>query len=92
MFVSNQVGVAGFNRFMEVLEVEPDIQDSANAHELSHVQGDIEFKNVSLNTKRDYDHVLKNISLKINVGEYIALVGPSGAGKTTLCSLISAFL
>lgn len=86
-----QEGIAGFNRFMEVLEVEPDIQDAPNAINLPHVQGEIEFKNVHFRYKEDYDHVLKNISLKINIGEYVALVGPSGAGKTTLCSLIPRF-
>lgn len=86
-----QEGVAGFNRFMEVLEVEPDIQDAASAFELSHVQGDIELKNVSFKYKEDYDHVLKNISLKIKSGEYVALVGVSGVGKSTLCSLIPRF-
>lgn len=86
-----QEGVTGFNRFMEVLEVEPDIQDAPNAEDLAQVQGEIEFKNVSFKYKEDYDHVLKNISLKINVGEYVALVGPSGVGKTTLCSLIPRF-
>lgn len=86
-----QEGVTGFNRFMEVLEVEPDIQDLPNAHDLIHTQGEIEFQNVSFKYKEDYDHVLKNISLKINIGEYVALVGPSGVGKTTLCSLIPRF-
>lgn len=86
-----QEGFAGFDRFMEVLEVEPDIQDAANAIELKHVQGNIEFKNVSFKYKEGYDHVLKNISLNIKVGEYVALVGPSGVGKTTLCSLIPRF-
>lgn len=86
-----QEGISGFNRFMEVLEVEPDIQDTPDAGNLTHVQGEIEFQNVSFRYKEDYDHILKNISLKINVGEYVALVGPSGAGKTTLCSLIPRF-
>lgn len=86
-----QEGVTGFSRFMEVLEVEPDIKDTAEAIELTDVQGSIEFKNVSFKYKEGYDHVLKNISLNIKVGEYIALVGPSGAGKTTLCSLIPRF-
>lgn len=86
-----QQGVTGFNRFMDVLEVEPDIQDAPNAKELSLVQGKIEFKAVSFKYKEGHDHVLKNISLKINVGEYVALVGFSGVGKTTLCSLIPRF-
>lgn len=86
-----QEGVTGFNRFMDVLEVEPDIQDLSNAHDLTNATGEIVFQNVSFKYKEDYDHVLKNISLKINVGEYVALVGPSGAGKTTLCSLIPRF-
>lgn len=86
-----QEGITGFNRFMEVLEVEPDIQDAPNAIDLTHVLGTIEFKDVSFKYKEDYDHVLKNVSLKINVGELVAIVGPSGAGKTTLCSLIPRF-
>lgn len=86
-----QEGITGFNRFMEVLEVEPDIKDSAVAKELTHIQGEVEFKNVSFKYREGYDHVLKNLSLTIKKGEYIALVGPSGAGKTTLCSLIPRF-
>ena len=86
-----QEGISGFNRFMEVLEVEPDIQDLPTATVLNSVQGEIEFRNVSFKYKEEYDHVLKNISLKITVGEYVALVGPSGVGKTTLCSLIPRF-
>lgn len=86
-----QEGITGFNRFMEVLEVEPDIKDTAEAIELTNVQGSIEFRNVSFKYREDYEHVLKNIFLNISKGEYIALVGPSGAGKTTLCSLIPRF-
>lgn len=86
-----QQGVTGFNRFMDVLEIEPDIQDAPNAEELGQVRGEIEFKAVSFKYREGYDHVLKNISLKINIGEYIALVGFSGVGKTTLCSLIPRF-
>jgi len=86
-----QEGITGFDRFMEVLEVEPDIQDAADAIDLRNVQGNVEFKNVSFKYKEGYDHVLKNISLNIKVGEYVALVGPSGVGKTTLCSLIPRF-
>ena len=86
-----QEGITGFERFMEILEVEPDIKDSPGAIEAKHVQGDIEFKNVSFKYKEGYDHVLKHLSLHIKVGEYVALVGPSGVGKTTLCSLIPRF-
>jgi len=86
-----QEGIAGFERFMEVLEVEPDIQDAAGAIELGHIQGNVEFRDVSFKYKEDHDYVLKHISLDIKVGEYIALVGSSGVGKTTLCSLIPRF-
>ena len=86
-----QEGIAGFERFMEVLEVEPDIRNAADVIELGHVQGNVEFKDVSFKYKEDYGHVLKNISLNIKVGEYVALVGASGVGKTTLCSLIPRF-
>ena len=86
-----QEGITGFDRFMDIMEVEPDIQDSVTAIELTHVQGNIEFREVNFKYKEDYDHVLKNISLNIKVGEYVALVGSSGVGKTTLCSLIPRF-
>jgi len=86
-----QQGITGFNRFMEVLETQPDIQDAPDAENLTQVRGEIEFKTVSFKYREGHDHVLKNISLKINIGEYIALVGPSGIGKTTLCSLIPRF-
>jgi len=86
-----QEGIAGFERFMEVLEVEPDIQDAAGAIELTHVQGNVEFKDVGFKYRQDHNYVLKNISLDIRVGEYVALVGSSGVGKTTLCSLIPRF-
>ncbi len=86
-----QEGITGFDRFMEMLEIQPDVQDSADAIELTHVQGNVEFKNVCFKYKEDHDYVLKNISLDIKAGEYIALVGSSGVGKTTLCSLIPRF-
>ncbi len=86
-----QEGITGFNRFMEILEVEPDIQDSPNASELTQVQGNVEFKEVCFKYKEDYNYVVKNLSLDIKAGEYVALVGSSGVGKTTLCSLIPRF-
>ncbi|MCI0550454.1 MAG: ABC transporter ATP-binding protein, partial [Anaerolineae bacterium] len=86
-----QEGITGFDRFMEILEVEPDIQDSAHAIELAHVQGHVEFKEVSFKYKEDHHYVLKNIALDVKAGEYVALVGASGVGKTTLCSLIPRF-
>lgn len=86
-----QEGITGFNRFMEVLETQPDIQDAPNAQDLTQVRGEIEFQAVSFKYKEGQTHVLKNISLKVNVGEYVALVGLSGVGKTTLCSLIPRF-
>ncbi|MBC7812759.1 MAG: ABC transporter ATP-binding protein [Burkholderiales bacterium] len=86
-----QEGITGFNRFMEIMEIEPDIQDSADAVELTHVQGNVEFRDVSFKYREDHNYVVKNISLDIPVGEYVALVGSSGVGKTTLCSLVPRF-
>ena len=86
-----QEGITGFNRFMDMLEVKPDIQDSADALELTHVQGNVEFREVSFKYKEDHNYVVRNISLDIKAGEYVALVGASGVGKTTLCSLIPRF-
>jgi ATP-binding cassette, subfamily B, bacterial len=86
-----QEGIAGFERFMEVLEVEPAIQNAKNAIELRQVQGNVTFKEVSFKYKEDTSHVFKNLSLNIQAGEFVALVGSSGIGKTTLCSLIPRF-
>ncbi|HSK88657.1 MAG TPA: ABC transporter ATP-binding protein [Anaerolineales bacterium] len=86
-----QEGITGFERFMEILKVEPEIQDTANAIELKNVQGNVQFKNVGFRYRDHHAHVLKNISLKVKAGETIALVGSSGVGKTTLCSLIPRF-
>lgn len=86
-----QEGITGFSRFMDVLEIEPDIQDAPDAVELTQVQGNIKFRNVSFKYKQDHDYILRHISLDIGVGEYVALVGSSGVGKTTVCSLIPRF-
>jgi ATP-binding cassette subfamily B protein len=86
-----QEGISGFDRMMEILEIQADIQDSKNAVDLTHVQGAIEFKKVGFKYREDHEYVLKDISLNIKAGEYVALVGSSGVGKTTLCSLIPRF-
>jgi ATP-binding cassette subfamily B protein len=86
-----QEGITGFSRFMDVLEIMPDIQDSSGAIDLTHVRGNVQFRNVSFRYKEEHNYVLRNISLDIKAGEYIALVGSSGVGKTTLCSLIPRF-
>lgn len=86
-----QEGLTGFERFMDILEIEPDIQDKPDAITLQDVQGEVEFDQVSFRYKEHLDWVLKDISLKVKPGEYLALVGSSGAGKTTLCSLIPRF-
>ncbi|GAA0831391.1 ABC transporter ATP-binding protein [Bifidobacterium pullorum subsp. gallinarum] len=86
-----QEGITGFDRFMEILEVEPDIEDSVNAAEITQVRGRVTFQDVSFKYKEDYGYVLNHVSLDIEAGEYVALVGPSGVGKTTLCSLIPRF-
>jgi ATP-binding cassette subfamily B protein len=86
-----QEGMTAFDRFMEMMEIGPEIQDAADAVELKDVRGNITFRDVSFRYKNNYDYVLKNISLNIKAGDYIALVGSSGVGKTTLCSLIPRF-
>jgi ATP-binding cassette subfamily B protein len=86
-----QEGMTGFQRFMEMLEVAPDLRDAPDAVELPPVRGHIEFRDVSFRYKDDQQYVLKDLSLEIQAGEYVALVGSSGAGKTTLCSLIPRF-
>jgi ATP-binding cassette subfamily B protein len=86
-----QEGLTGFDRFMEMLEVQPAIEDAPDAVELADVRGDVEFRNVSFRYQEGYNHVLKHVNLRLRAGEYVALVGPSGAGKTTLCSLLPRF-
>lgn len=86
-----QEGMTGFDRFMEILEVEPDILDAPGAAELGHAEGKVEFRQVSFKYKDDHREVLTDLSLTIEAGEYVAIVGPSGVGKTTLCSLIPRF-
>ncbi len=86
-----QEGITGYQRFMDILEVAPDLHDAADARDLTQVRGTVEFQDVSFRYREDYHYVLKNLSLQIRSGEYVALVGSSGVGKTTLCSLIPRF-
>lgn len=86
-----QNGYSGFERFREIMDIEPDIQDKEGADELRDVKGDIRFDAVSFRYNENADKVLENVSLEIKAGAYYALVGSSGAGKTTLCSLIPRF-
>ncbi len=82
-------GMAGFRRFLDLLDSEPEIQDRKDAVEVPALRGDIQFNNVTFG----YDNrtVLDQISLNIKAGETVAFVGPSGAGKTTICSLVPRF-
>jgi len=83
-------GMAGFKRFVELMDTEPDIQNRPDAIEAPPLKGNIEFRNVTFGYEKDRK-VLKNLSLSIKAGTTVALVGPSGAGKTTICSLIPRF-
>lgn len=86
-----QNGYTGFERFREIMDIEPDIRDSENAVELKNVKGEIEFQDVSFKYNDGAEEVLNDINLTVPAGAYMALVGSSGAGKTTLCSLIPRF-
>lgn len=86
-----QNGYAGFVRFRQILEIEPDIKDIPGAVALTDVKGDISFEDVSFQYADNTDTVLSHIDLQVPAGSYMALVGSSGAGKSTLCSLIPRF-
>lgn len=86
-----QNGYTGFERFRELMNIDPDIEDSPNAVPLEKVRGEICFDNVSFHYKEAQEEVLQHINLQVPAGAYVALVGSSGAGKTTLCSLIPRF-
>lgn len=86
-----QEGITGFERFMEVLEIEPDIQDDKDAIELTGIHDNLTFHNVSFRYDPALPYVLKNINLTVQAGDYVAFVGSSGVGKTTICSLIPRF-
>ena len=86
-----QNGYTGFERFTEILDIEPDIKDNKDAVCMSDVKGEISFEDVSFKYKDGAHRVLRHINLDIKAGSYVALVGSSGGGKTTLCSLIPRF-
>ena len=86
-----QNGYTGFERFREIMDIEPDIEDSPDAVEMTDVQGHITFEDVSFRYNENTDKVLNHVDLDVPAGAYTALVGASGAGKTTLCSLIPRF-
>jgi len=86
-----QNGYSGFERFMEIMNLEPDIADTPNAVALENVKGDITFEDVTFSYNDNSETVLNGINLEVPAGAYMALVGSSGAGKTTLCSLIPRF-
>lgn len=86
-----QNGASGYTRFLEILSINPDITDRPDARELVKAKGDITFENVYFHYEEHSETVLSNLNLHVNSGQYIALVGTSGVGKSTLCSLIPRF-
>lgn len=86
-----QNGYTGYERFLEIMDVEPDITDAEDAVSVDTVKGEIKFDDVSFKYEAKQDSVLSHINLKVDAGEYVAIVGSSGGGKTTLCSLIPRF-
>ncbi|MCZ8536806.1 ABC transporter ATP-binding protein/permease [Paenisporosarcina quisquiliarum] len=83
-------GMAGFRRFLDLIEQDPEIKDRPDAKQVEHLHGNISFNNVHFNYDQ-HQEVLSDINLTVNAGETVAFVGPSGAGKTTICSLIPRF-
>jgi ATP-binding cassette subfamily B protein len=86
-----QLGMSGIERFAEIMDTEPEISDAAGARKLENVRGNVEFRDVSFRYESENQEVLSHLDLSVKEGESIALVGPSGGGKTTLCSLIPRF-
>lgn len=86
-----QKGMTGIERFAEIMAIEPDIKDKEDALEIKNVRGEISFKNVDFSYGKGEGKVLNNFSVDITPGEKLAIVGPSGAGKTTICNLIPRF-
>ncbi len=86
-----QEGITGFDRFMDIMEIQPEIQDKKDAVELCDVKGKIEFNDVSFRYNEQTPFIFENINLKVDAGHYLAFVGASGVGKTTICSLLPRF-
>ena len=86
-----QRGMTGIERFFEIMDTKPEITDKENAKELTDIKGEIEFRDVTFRYSTENEDVLQNVSFHIKQGENVALVGPSGGGKTTICSLIPRF-
>ena len=86
-----QRGMTGIERFLQIMDADVDIFDEEGAVPLEQVEGNIEFSNVSFEYPDDHNQVLKNLNLSVKAGERVAIVGPSGGGKTTLCNLIPRF-
>ncbi|WP_163969305.1 ABC transporter ATP-binding protein [Oceanobacillus halotolerans] len=84
-------GMAGFKRFIDILDVEPEVKNRENAMEVDQLKGDISFDHVTFNYEKTQKPVLDDLSFTIHKGETVAFVGPSGAGKTTITSLIPRF-
>ncbi|MDO5362189.1 MAG: ABC transporter ATP-binding protein [Eubacteriales bacterium] len=86
-----QNGYSGYDRFLEMMAIAPDIEDAPDAVSIEKAKGEIEFKEVSFRYEDNNEEVLSHVNLEVKPGDYVALVGTSGAGKTTLCSLIPRF-
>lgn len=86
-----QNGYSGYDRFLEMMAIAPDIEDAPDAVSLDKAEGGIEFQEVSFHYSDTNEEVLSHVNLQVKPGDYVALVGTSGAGKTTLCSLIPRF-
>ena len=86
-----QKGLAGFRRFLDVMETEPEIVDAPDAQPLTDIHGRVCYEDVSFHYSDDDTPVLSHVSFEIPAGKSIALVGPSGSGKTTICSLLPRF-
>lgn len=86
-----QEGTTGYERFKEMMDIQPEIVDGPEAENVTEAAGNIEFEDVSFRYQDGTEDVLTHIDLSVQAGDYVALVGPSGVGKTTLCNLIPRF-